>query len=137
MQRSKIDAAGIAHFFKDIFVGGEFPVGKPEPFIFDEALKRAGCQPHQAIYIGDSLLHDIVGANNSGIHSIWLNRKKREKEVLLKTFTGPSRRPFKQLTRSVYYQPTAQSKEISELFVPDIEIDNLGVLANTLETFLS
>ncbi len=133
MQRSKIDATGIAHFFKDIFVGGEFPVGKPEPFIFDKALKRAGCQPYQAIYVGDSLLHDVAGANNSGIHSVWLNRKKRKREDLLETFAGPSGRSLKQLTRSVYYEPTKHSKDISELFVPDSEIDNLDVLAKTLE----
>jgi putative hydrolase of the HAD superfamily len=56
-------------------VGGEFACGKPAPAIFHAALEAAGCRPDQAVHIGDSLTHDIAGAQGVGIRSIWLNRR--------------------------------------------------------------
>jgi putative hydrolase of the HAD superfamily len=75
MQRAKLAASGIVPFFHHVFVGGEFARGKPAPAIFRAALEAAGCQPDQAVHIGDSLTHDIAGAQGVGIHSIWLNRR--------------------------------------------------------------
>lgn len=75
MQRAKVAATGLSPFFQQIFVGGEFTRGKPDPSIFHAALKKAGCRPDQAVHIGDSLMHDIAGARAVGIHSVWLNRK--------------------------------------------------------------
>ncbi len=75
MQRTKVEKSGLEPFFERIFVGGEFPRGKPDPAIFQAALDAAGCRPEHAIYVGDSLLHDIVGAQAVGIHGVWLNRK--------------------------------------------------------------
>lgn len=75
MQRAKLAATGLAPLFQQIFVGGEFTRGKPDPLIFRAALEKAGCQPNQAVHIGDSLTHDIAGARAVGIHSVWLNRK--------------------------------------------------------------
>ena len=75
MQRTKVEKSGLASFFQSIFVGGEFPRGKPHPAIFQAALDAADCPPEQAMYVGDSLLHDIVGAQAVGINDVWLNRK--------------------------------------------------------------
>jgi HAD superfamily hydrolase (TIGR02253 family) len=75
MQRAKLTAAGLAPFFRDVFIGGEFPRGKPDRAIFHAALQAAYCQPEQAVHVGDSLVHDIAGARAIGIHSVWLNRK--------------------------------------------------------------
>ena len=75
MQRTKVEKSGLEPFFQYIFVGGEFPRGKPDPAIFQAALVAADCRPEHALYVGDSLLHDIVGAQSVGIHGVWLNRK--------------------------------------------------------------
>ncbi len=80
MQRAKFAAAGLVAFFRQVFVGGEFPRGKPDPAIFRAALAAADCHPDQAVHIGDSLVHDIAGARGVGIYSIWLNRKGLEVE---------------------------------------------------------
>lgn len=45
---------------------------KPDPAIFAEALRRAGCQPDEALFIGDSLPQDIAGANRAGLRSVLL-----------------------------------------------------------------
>jgi putative hydrolase of the HAD superfamily len=82
MQRAKCTAAGLNPFFQHIFVGGEFARGKPDPLIFHAALTATQCQPPEAIHIGDSLIHDIAGARNVGIHSVWLNRKGATQETV-------------------------------------------------------
>jgi putative hydrolase of the HAD superfamily len=75
MQRAKFTATGLTPFFQHVFVGGEFAHGKPDPAIFQAALKAADCSPEHAIHIGDSLTHDIAGARGVGISSVWLNRR--------------------------------------------------------------
>lgn len=75
MQRTKVKKSGLESYFDHIFVGGEFARGKPDPAIFQAALSAAHCRPEQAVHIGDSLLHDIIGAQKVGIHGVWLNRK--------------------------------------------------------------
>ena len=42
-------------------------MGKPEPFLYQLALERAGVGPEQAIMIGDRLETDILGAQRLGI----------------------------------------------------------------------
>ncbi|MBI3244910.1 MAG: HAD family hydrolase [Deltaproteobacteria bacterium] len=43
---------------------------KPDASIFQEALRRAGCAPHEALFVGDSLQQDIAGANRVGLQSV-------------------------------------------------------------------
>ena len=76
MQRAKLTATQLDPFFQHVFVGGEFARGKPDPMIFRAALEAIDCQPAQAVHVGDSLTHDIVGAHGMGIHSVWINRKR-------------------------------------------------------------
>ncbi|MFQ5910745.1 MAG: HAD family hydrolase [Thermoplasmata archaeon] len=49
---------------------------KPAKKIFRAALKKMGCRPGEAMHLGDSLDRDVVGAANSGIPAIWVNREK-------------------------------------------------------------
>ncbi len=80
MQRAKVQTAGIGSFFQNIFVGGEFAQGKPSALIFTAALQAAVCRPEEAVHIGDSLWHDVAGAQKSGIHTVWLNRKDQRRQ---------------------------------------------------------
>jgi 4-nitrophenyl phosphatase len=41
-------------------------VGKPEPFMFQEALRRAGAPGSEAIVVGDSLATDVLAAHRVG-----------------------------------------------------------------------
>ncbi len=43
---------------------------KPDLVIFEEALRRAGCAPEEALFVGDSLQQDIAGANRMGLQSV-------------------------------------------------------------------
>ncbi|MBV9168651.1 MAG: HAD hydrolase-like protein, partial [Chloroflexi bacterium] len=46
-------------------------VGKPEPGLFEDGLRRlGGLQPHQVVMIGDRLETDIAGGRRAGLHTI-------------------------------------------------------------------
>ncbi len=44
-------------------------IGKPEPVLYEIALRRLQCEPKQALAIGDRLDTDIAGAQAAGIHT--------------------------------------------------------------------
>lgn len=48
--------------------------GKPNPEIFKYALKQAGVQPEEAIYVGDQYQVDMVGARDAGMKGILIDR---------------------------------------------------------------
>jgi len=43
---------------------------KPAPAIFEQALASAGCAAGDAIFVGDSLFHDVAGAKELGMRSV-------------------------------------------------------------------
>ncbi len=57
----------------------EFGVMKPDPRIFHEALSRIRVAPDQAVMVGDSLAHDVLGARQVGMRGVLLDRDGRAK----------------------------------------------------------
>ena len=54
---------------------------KPDRRIFEFALAAGDCVPAEVLHVGDSLEHDVLGANNVGICSVWLNRQESGNET--------------------------------------------------------
>ncbi|MFD0711694.1 HAD family hydrolase [Paenibacillus sp. GCM10027626] len=52
---------------------------KPNPELFQEAIRRFNLNPNEVIHIGDSIISDVSGAQNVGIRAIWLNRLNKKK----------------------------------------------------------
>ena len=74
-QRRKLEAAGLAELFGDrVFVSGELGVSKPDEQIFRHALSALGCEPTNAVMVGDDLARDIGGAFALSMRAIWLRR---------------------------------------------------------------
>lgn len=86
---------GLADYFQFALCAEELRVGKPDPHPFQEALKRAGVQPEQAVHIGDHPNDDIAGARGAGLHAVWYNPQG-------KPWDSPQ-------------APTAQIRQLSEL----------------------
>ena len=59
-------------------------VEKPDPRIFQIALEKARCSPHELVHVGDSLESDVAGATNAGIGSVWLNRNGQPRDPGIK-----------------------------------------------------
>jgi FMN phosphatase YigB (HAD superfamily) len=50
---------------------------KPSPALYELALQRSNSIPDYTIHIGDSYIHDVLGARAVGITPILLDRHRR------------------------------------------------------------
>jgi 2-haloalkanoic acid dehalogenase type II len=67
-----IDVAGLRDAFDSLLSSETAGACKPDPAIFAEAVRRAGCAPGEALFVGDTLAQDIAGANGAGMRSVLL-----------------------------------------------------------------
>jgi HAD superfamily hydrolase (TIGR01549 family) len=65
---------GLARFVEVWAVSAEIGADKPDPRIFEHALREAGAPPERCAMIGDRLDNDIVPAKTHGMRAIWLLR---------------------------------------------------------------
>ncbi len=79
LQRAKIDLLGVDGLADFALVSGEFGSWKPDRAIFEEALRLGGADADDALMVGDSLEHDIAGANDAGLRTVWVNRAGRKR----------------------------------------------------------
>lgn len=75
-QRPKIAQFGLEQLMDVIVVSAEVGLWKPDPAIFRLALERLGVAPHQALFVGDSLTHDLPGAQAAGMAFVWMNPRR-------------------------------------------------------------
>ncbi|WP_091629074.1 HAD family hydrolase [Amycolatopsis saalfeldensis] len=73
-QRRKIADLGLAPFFDHVAIAGELGVAKPDPLMFHSACLALGCDPAQAVHVGDKLDTDAIGAQDAGLGAVWLDR---------------------------------------------------------------
>ena len=74
VQHSRIASAGIAPYFKGVFISEEMGAVKPQREYFEACFRRIpGFDPSRALMVGDSLTSDIRGGINAGIRTCWLN----------------------------------------------------------------
>lgn len=78
VQHGKLEKAKIVHYFQTVTNSEMVGVKKPNPKIFNHALKSAGAHPEQSIMIGDNYEADILGALNIGLDAICFNYHKVE-----------------------------------------------------------
>ena len=76
----KVDALGVEKWIprENIIVSGDVGINKPDKRIFEVMQEKLQLDAESLFYIGDSLENDIVGANNAGWKSIWINRYNKE-----------------------------------------------------------
>ena len=74
IQRQKIELLGIGPLFPFILVSEELDIWKPDRRIFERAMELGQASPDETVYIGDNPAHDVGGARNAGITSVWVNR---------------------------------------------------------------
>ena len=76
LQRSRLEHAGILHYFDDTFISMDIGYDKPDIRFYQEALKRANLQPQEVLMIGDSMTTDVLGAQAAGIDALFFDRQK-------------------------------------------------------------
>ena len=78
VQYEKFDKSGLRDCFSHIVLSEEVGCQKPNPRIFEEALRMNGLQAEDVVMIGDSWSSDIQGAINAGIDQIWIRKNKEQ-----------------------------------------------------------
>lgn len=58
-------------------------IGKPEPFLFEEAIRRAG-KPDRVVVVGDSTDYDVVAAHRVGATGVLITTGLTENDALKK-----------------------------------------------------
>jgi HAD superfamily hydrolase (TIGR01662 family) len=61
---------GIGEFFDFSMAAGEVKVWKPDPGLFEHALRRVQLSPAEAIYVGDNYYADVVGSRRAGLRPV-------------------------------------------------------------------
>lgn len=85
VQENRIRKSVIAKYFENIVISEEISVSKPNPKIFEYALKNIKyIDKSKILMIGDSLTSDIQGGLNFGIDTCWYNPNKIVNETGLK-----------------------------------------------------
>jgi HAD superfamily hydrolase (TIGR01549 family) len=66
----RLSSYGLLQYFSVCLSSAEVGLEKPDPAIFDLALRKADCLPNEAVMIGDRLDNDIAPANKLGWQTI-------------------------------------------------------------------
>ena len=74
VQYEKFDKSGLKDYFSHIVLSEEVGCQKPNPRIFEEALRLNGLSADEVVMVGDSWYSDIQGAINAGIDQIWIRK---------------------------------------------------------------
>ncbi len=75
-----LERLGIRKYFKTIWSSADFGKIKPCRDFFEMAIENVlADNPTETrqdiVFVGDTYSSDVIGANNAGIHAIWLNHK--------------------------------------------------------------
>jgi putative hydrolase of the HAD superfamily len=81
-QWEKIIRLGLHHFFHTVVISEDVGFEKPDPKIFEVALKELRIRPEEAIYTGDSPEIDMLGANKAGLVSVRLIKQAHKEPTL-------------------------------------------------------
>ena len=78
LQRLKLQKSGINDFFLTVTSSEEAGVKKPNPIIFELAVRKANTKPSQSLMIGDTYEADVLGAASFGMKTIFYNYRSEE-----------------------------------------------------------
>ena len=111
VERGRLKLSGFEKYFDDIFISEAVGVSKPNPKIFQIAMRKLGIEhSDKVLVVGDSLSADIQGGVNAGLDTCWVNRNGVENENGL--------------------TPTYEVKALSELYpivMEEDELQNVGL----------
>ena len=79
VQKGRMTSANLYRFFEKVFVSQEIGANKPAPEYFERCFAQIpGFDKSKAIIVGDSLTSDILGGQNAGIATCWVNPNHKQ-----------------------------------------------------------
>jgi len=67
----------LERFFETVIISQEVNLDKPDPAIFQLAMRRCRATPEHAMMVGDSYQADIQGGKSFGMRTCWINPEKK------------------------------------------------------------
>ena len=77
-----LDKLGLSSKLDIVVTSQDAGFTKPQPEIFQYALKKAGVKPAEAVYVGDQYQVDVIGAKSAGMKGILIDRDNYYQEKL-------------------------------------------------------
>ncbi len=68
--RAMLRRHGFEDLMRSIVVSADEGWRKPHPSLFEKSLRELGVAPHEALFVGDSPLHDVEGASAVGMRAV-------------------------------------------------------------------
>jgi len=69
----QLERLGIRRFFDFVVSSADYGVRKPDPIIFEVALRRLGHGPQSVWFAGDHVTYDIIGGTRAGMFCVGFN----------------------------------------------------------------
>jgi len=66
----QLETLGLRGYFEFALAAGEVNTWKPEPAIFQYALRQLEAKPGETLYVGDNYFADVVGARRAGLGAV-------------------------------------------------------------------
>jgi len=88
-QWEKLIRLRLHHLFHTVVISEDVGAEKPDTKIFHAALEQLDVKPEQAIYVGDRLETDVLGANKAGLISVRIIRREEENKQSLRDELQP------------------------------------------------
>jgi len=76
IQFRKLTKFGLLKYFDFVVTSEESDCEKPQKELFLQCAAKAGYDPSFCLYIGDSLIHDIIASEEAGFHTLWFRPEK-------------------------------------------------------------
>jgi len=77
-QRHVLEGLGLEEHLDHIVISEVEGMEKPDARLFKRALALADCEPPEMLYIGDSLITDVLGASRAAVPVAWLKEPEQE-----------------------------------------------------------
>ena len=71
---AQVEHTALAHCFHHSLTAADVGAAKPDPALFEAALRFAAATPVQALHVGDDPYLDIAAAQAAGLTAVWMNR---------------------------------------------------------------
>jgi len=80
LMRADLESLGIASLLDSTVFSSEIGVRKPDPRIFQEALRRLDAEAASTVFVGDRLYDDVSGAQAVGMRAVHTRQFRDEKD---------------------------------------------------------
>ena len=87
LQKVRLEKTGLDQYFDSVITSEEIGVAKPNPIIFEAAMKSLSVTDKtKVLMVGDTLESDILGGIKFGIDTCWLNSHNKTNNEIKPTF---------------------------------------------------